>query len=598
MGKAIVLNNIDFTASNLGKVIFSDSAGNIPVTSIQTDSDKSTFKVGESATITAIVSPSGATNSNVRWSTSSNAIATLTSTGNTCTVTGLATGTVTITCTSESNSSIKSTEVLSITDILLTNLTINGSVNVTNNSKYTVSYIPSNTTQKGVIWSTSNTNIATIDSSGNLTVVSNGVVTVTAISSINNAIIGHLDVTCALLVIEVSGINLTSIGSPTTLNIGNSLTINAEVLPVDASDKSITWSVSNSNASITSSDNEQCIISGLTAGNVTVTATSNADTGITASYNLTVQFVYITGITITSNIEILRVGNSLSLVAAMLPSNATDKAVVWSINSADATISANGDSCTVNAVSEGSITVTATAVDGSNIIGTWTTTILEALQVDTTLKVHLEAEDYVESSEAWVDRASNLTAYVYGSPEKSVSGLTFSLASRYQRFILDISSIYSGGDFTLYVEGIFNYTADVDSKYIMCLGDGTTARQVNMITRGPEGLSMKNFNANYTTTDEYSYYKGVIVFDRAIGQFKIYGINNNNVVFFDTNSFTTNAEYATFLSQALYYLGNARVVGTGTQSSSGNVENEHTIKTVKMYNVAKTVEEVTAMLTT
>lgn len=605
MGKAVVLNNIDFSETNLGKVVFTDANSNVPVTSIQTDTDKSTFKVGESATIIATVSPSGATNSNVRWSTSSNAIASITSTGNTCMVTGLATGTVTITCTSESNSSIRSTEVLTVTDILLTNLVINGSTGVTNNGKYTVSYLPANTTQTGVNWSTSNSNIATIDSSGNLTVVSNGVVTVTATSTKNNAIVGTLDVTCQLSVIAVSGITLSAVGNPTTLNIGNSLTINAAVLPDEASNKAITWSVNNNNVSITSLNNEQCTISGLTAGNVTITATSNANSGITASYNLTVQFVYITGITVTSTSETLRVGNSVVLSATMYPSNATDKAVTWTINNTGATISQNADSCTVNAVSEGEITVTATAADGSNIAGSWTTTILAALEVDTTLKVHLEAEDYVESSNVWTDRASNIQGFVYGSPAKSVSGLTFETLANAHRYCVDVSNIYSGGSFTVFVKGYFSFNSSASpTRYIAGIQaeSGDADNGFWLATRGTGvGTVVLATGGGIKSINKMSANKAVMTFNATTNQIVLYGIDSSGVIFTksDTISEASVPLLGAFKTSVNHYLTNGSVISFDPAvvlSSTNNITNKHTIKTIKMYNVVKSVEEITAML--
>lgn len=148
MGKAIVLSGIDFSALNLGQVGFTNVDATIPVTTISVSTDKNSMAVGETANLIATVLPTGATNSNVLWTTSSNAIATVVGSGKTCVVTAIAPGTVTITCTSASNTNIKFTTQIVVTDILITGLTISGPTGITNSGKYTVTYAPTNTTQK------------------------------------------------------------------------------------------------------------------------------------------------------------------------------------------------------------------------------------------------------------------------------------------------------------------------------------------------------------------------------------------------------------------------------------------------------------------
>ncbi len=603
-GKAIVIKGVTFPNNRI--VHFTNVDETVPVTSISVESEKASMQVGETANLVASVLPIDATNSNVLWTTSSNAIATVSPNGKSCVVTAVAPGTVTITCTSQSNSNIRFTTQIAVTDILVTGITISGQTEIINNGKYTASYTPTNTTQKGIIWSSSNTSIATIDSSGNLTVVSNGAVTITARSSVNSSIYGTFDVSCELAVVHVTGVTLSSVGSPSTLNVNDSLAISALVSPETASNKALIWAVSNANAEIISSNDDGCVVKGLTAGAVAITATSADDGTKVGTYNLTIQFINIQTINITATSETLRVGNAISLSASMLPSNATDKAVAWSINNGNASISANGDSCTVNAVSEGSITVTATAQDGSGVIGTWGTTILPALQVDNTLLVHLESEDYVESSNSWVERKANLTAFVYGSPEKTAAGLVFPNKASTQRFSLDISSIYSGGSFTVYIEGEFTFNSSASPTRYMAgiqAASGDADNGFWLATRGTGvGTVVLTAGGAIKYINKLSYNRAIMTFDATTNQIILYGIDTSSIVFSKSDTLVESSAplLGAFKTSLVHYLTNGSVINTDPSvvlGSTNNVTNQHTIKRIKMFNVAKTLAEVTAMLT-
>ncbi len=604
-GKAIVLSGADFSALGLGKVQFSNVDGSIPVTSITTDVDKPSIKVGETATITASVFPLDATNSNVFWGTSSNAIATVSANGKICTVTAIAPGDVVITCTSESNTNIKSLEQMTVTDILLTGLVISGSTEVTNNAKYTVAYTPANTTQTGVIWSSSNTAVATIDSAGNLKVISAGNVTITATSSKNNAVLDTFDVTCLVQVIPVTSIGLSASGN--SVNIGNTLAVTATTLPSTASNKTLVWSVNNSKVTIVSSNDEGCVISGVSAGAVTVTATAQDGSGVVGTLDVTVVFVYVTSIAVTPNYDTLRVSSSIVLGAVMSPSNATNKAIVWSKSNSNVDITPNGDQCIVTGVTEGTSVVTATAQDGSGIIGTYNATVLAALQVDNTMIVHLESEDYTPSAESWLCRKSGLSAYVFGNPAKSANGLTFASTARYCRYCLDIASIYHGGSFTLYMEGTFTtFASSSPSNRISGIQhlSGNSSYGIWALTRGAtDGLTLGNVGNNYYASGDATVsHRCAIVFDVPEERTTIYGLNGSNVVVEKYKDLTgTVAAYKdpfnAFIAATTFWLSNGYTIGTGTLGSTADATNQHTIKTIKLFNVAKTLAEVTAMLT-
>lgn len=78
--------------------------------------------------------------------------------------------------------------------------------------------------------------------------------------------------------------------------------------------------------------------------------------------------VAVSGITVNSDSSGVKVGESLQLTATITPEEATDKTVTWSVENGtgEATIDGNG---LLTGVKEGTVTVKATANDGSGVVG-------------------------------------------------------------------------------------------------------------------------------------------------------------------------------------------------------------------------------------
>ena len=113
-----------------------------------------------------------------------------------------------------------------------------------------------------------------------------------------------------------------------------------------------------------------------TAGTQTVTVSyTKADVTKTATYEITVNAVAVTGITLDKEAIQLKVGKTTKLTATVEPDNATDKTVVWSSDGETvATVSEDG---TVTAVAEGTATITAGTPDGAQT-ATCTVTVIAA----------------------------------------------------------------------------------------------------------------------------------------------------------------------------------------------------------------------------
>ncbi len=241
-----------------------------------------TMYAGDSYHLDAIVSPDNATDKSVTWTSSNPSIATVDESG---IVSALKAGTTTITATTndggfKANCIITVTgEVVNVTGITLSPTT--KTMYAGESSMLMPTITPDNATNKSVTWTSSEPTIASVDENGIVNAIKKGTATITA--KTND---GGFTATCVITVNEgdkkVTGISLT----PTTNTIkpGDSFVIIPTITPVDAADKSVTWSSSDSSIAKVDSTGK---VTALKAGTATITATTN-DGGYKATCTVTV----------------------------------------------------------------------------------------------------------------------------------------------------------------------------------------------------------------------------------------------------------------------------------------------------------------------
>ena len=156
------------------------SNSNVAVTGITIAPTTASILVGSTTPITATIAPTNATNKTINFTSSNTAIATVGSTG---LVTGVTAGTTNITATTVDGSFTAICLVtVSVGNVPVTGVTIapaTVSVNVAGTSQLTATVAPANATNKNVTWSSSNTAIATVSSTGLVTGVALGSATIT-----------------------------------------------------------------------------------------------------------------------------------------------------------------------------------------------------------------------------------------------------------------------------------------------------------------------------------------------------------------------------------------------------------------------------------
>lgn len=164
---------------------------------------------------------------------------------------------------------------------------------------------------------------------------------------------------------------ITVTSDKTEVHVGDRVQMKAAVLPEDAENKEVTWSCSDKSvAEIDSKGKVTCV----GTGNVYITATATDGSGESASYMLTVTKVPVSSILIEAPSITLYTGDEVWLSAVIKPDNVTDKEIVW--DSDDESIAEVSGDGVVTCKSAGTVTITATATDGSGVSASKKFTVL------------------------------------------------------------------------------------------------------------------------------------------------------------------------------------------------------------------------------
>ena len=237
------------------------------------------------------------------------------------------------------------TTVVNSMSISITNT--NPTVSIGNSIKLNTKILPENTTDKTVIWTSSNEEIAVVDSNGNVTGIALGNATVNAK---NGEVTTSIQVTVSP--IEVTSIKLNK--TSTTIVVDGSETIIATINPAGAVNKAIEWK--SSDESIVTVNNGTIV--GKKVGKATITVTCGDKTAnVTVTVNKKPSnTVAVKSVALNKSNATLSVGNSITIVATVSPDNATNKSITWT-SSDDNIASVNNGIITAKTV--GTTTITA-----------------------------------------------------------------------------------------------------------------------------------------------------------------------------------------------------------------------------------------------
>ena len=311
---------------------------------------------GESAVLSASVSPEAASDRAVAWSSSDRSVATVDKAG---TVHGLRPGTATVTATAEGKSGTCAVTVkakaVGVTEVTLdkTELTLTEGETET----LTATVKPDNADNRKVTWSSDRTEVATVGGDGRVTAVKAGeaVVTVTTED-------GGKTATCKVTV-KAKAIGVTEVTldrTELTLTEGETETLTATVKPDNADNRKVTWSSDKTDVATVDGDGK---VTAVKAGEAVVTVTTE-DGGKTATCKVTVKAkaVPVTGVDVNPWVMTLSVRGTSKLSYTIRPADATNQNVKWESESPSvATVDSEGN---VKGVAAGTAKICVTTEDG------------------------------------------------------------------------------------------------------------------------------------------------------------------------------------------------------------------------------------------
>lgn len=233
-------------------------------------------------------------------------------------------------------------------------MTLNKSaLNISTNQsvKVTATVLPANAADKAVIWKSSNTKVATVDSAGTIKGIANGSATITATSKANAKVVKTVTVKVSTKTVKL---NKTAL----SLVTGKAETLTATVSPADSVDKAVVWKSSNTKVATVDSKGK---VTAKAKGTAIVTATVKGAKEVQVKVTVTAP-IAAGSVKMNKSSFTLNKGSSYALTAAVSPSNATDKTVNWkSSNTKIATVDSKGK---VTAVGSGTAKITATTSNG------------------------------------------------------------------------------------------------------------------------------------------------------------------------------------------------------------------------------------------
>lgn len=225
----------------------------------------------------------------------------------------------------------------------------------------TVEICPTNASRDCVTWHSSNPRVAMVNpSNGYIYAGTAGTAQIYATATDGSGCSDFLTVNVTRNPILVNSVELNQ--NAISIESGNTYTLSATVCPLNADNKSLTWSTSNANVATVCDG----IVTAVSRGNATITA--RAQDG---SFAQDCCQVHVTGDILVRSITIEPVkktmleGDAEILHATVLPIDATTPCVEWSSSDPDV-VSVHATTGLIYAQNAGCAWIYATATDGSN----------------------------------------------------------------------------------------------------------------------------------------------------------------------------------------------------------------------------------------
>ena len=242
---------------------------------------------------------------------------------------------------------------------------------------FTPTIMPNYAANKNVVWTSSDTNIATVDSNGKVIGITNGTCYITATTTDGS------DLSASIKIVVDYRIPVTSVTlNKTSYTFTNNtpLQLKATVLPDNATNKEVTWESTNPSNLVVDQTGKVTVTSN--SGSGMIIARAKDGSGKTAICNITINLptTYIS--LNNSEYTLSGIGESVNLKATLTPSSMSQSVNWTSSNTSVATVNNSGK---VTSVGIGTSVITATSIEDSNLKASCEITVEEVKVTSITL---------------------------------------------------------------------------------------------------------------------------------------------------------------------------------------------------------------------
>jgi uncharacterized protein YjdB len=298
-------------------------------------------------------------------------------------------------------------------------------INVTEELALSATILPQNAFDSSVAWRSSNPNILNVNDTGVVRGLSPG--TATIFVAATNGIEANITITVFQ---PVTSVDL--VAPKSTIDVSETMTIVANVLPTNASEKSITWSSSNPNVLTVDTNG---VVRGVSPGTADVKVTTQ--NGIEKTIRLTIVQP-VSSIDLSASKTTINVDETATIFTIIRPINASNTNLTWSSsNPGIVSVSADG---VVRGIATGTATVTASSTNGIS-----QTITINVVQLNPTSISMNRSQVGLEINESLQLQATML-------PSNAIGALTWSSSDS------SIATVSSNGEVTALSEGVATIT--------------------------------------------------------------------------------------------------------------------------------------------
>lgn len=221
--------------------------------------------------------------------------------------------------------------------------------------KIKVVITPSNATNQGVTYTSSNSQVVSVDNYGNLKALNEGMATI-FVKTRDGTYTDSISVRVLKIDNTIKESSITLSETSINLNVGKTKNITYQLLPVNATYRSVKWTSSNSN--VATVDNGMILAKGLGETIITITTYH----GLKDTLKVYVKPIDVTGVSLNIKKIVMNIGDTSSIIPTITPTDATNKGYSWSSsNPSVATVDSNG---IVTGVGAGTSIITIITSDG------------------------------------------------------------------------------------------------------------------------------------------------------------------------------------------------------------------------------------------